>query len=132
VVADRDGVIALWNAAATRLFGYSEEEALGQPLELIIPERLRPRHNMGFEHSMNTGTTRYGEQLLKVPALHRDGRTLSIAFTVAMLVDVHGAVSGVAAVIRDETTRFKAEREIAARLAALELHEKRIADITPG
>jgi PAS domain S-box-containing protein len=120
VVADRDGTIVLWNAAAIRLFGHSEEEALGQPLDLIIPERLRPRHNTGFEHSMKTGTTRYGEQLLKVPALHRDGRTLSLAFTVAMLVDDRGAVSGVVAVIRDETARFKAEREIATRLAALE------------
>jgi PAS domain S-box-containing protein len=120
VVADRDGVIVLWNAAATRLFGYLEEEALGQSLNLITPERLRHRHNVGFAHSMETGTTRYGEQLLKVPAMHKDGRTLSIAFTVAMLFDHNHSVTGVAAVIRDETARFKAERELSQRLAALE------------
>ncbi len=120
VVADRDGRIVLWNAAATRLFGFSEEEALGQPLDLITPERLRHRHNVGFAHSMATGTTRYGETLLKVPATHKDGRTLSIAFTVAMLLGPGGEVTGVAAVIRDETQRFKAERETAQRLAALE------------
>jgi PAS domain S-box-containing protein len=120
VVADRDGIIALWNPAATRLFGYPEAEALGQSLNLIIPERLRNRHNAGFDHSMRTATTRYGEQLLKVPALHKDGHILSIAFTVAMLFGENHAVTGVAAVIRDETARFKAERELTQRLAALE------------
>lgn len=120
VVADRDGNIVLWNAAATRLFGFLEEEALGRSLTLITPERLRHRHDVGFAHSMETGTTRYGEQLLKVPATHKDGRTLSIAFTVAMLFDENRTVTGVAAVIRDETARFKTERETAKRLAALE------------
>ncbi len=119
-VADRDGIIVLWNAGATRLFGHSEEEALGQTLNLITPERLRHRHDVGFAHSMTTGTTRYGEQLLKVPALHKDGRTLSIAFTVAMLFDAGGAATGVAAVIRDETARFRSERELAQRVAELE------------
>jgi PAS domain S-box-containing protein len=120
VVADPDGIIVLWNAAATRLFGFAEDEALGRTLNLITPERLRERHNVGFAHSMATGTTRYGEQLLKVPAKHKDGRTLSIAFTVAMLFDDQHRVTGVAAVIRDETARFKAERELSQRLAALE------------
>lgn len=120
VVADRDGIIVLWNTAATRLFGYPEAEALGQSLSLVIPERLRSRHNAGFDHSMHTGTTRYGEQLLKVPARHKDGRVLSIAFTVAMLFDEKHAVTGVAAVIRDETARFMAERELAQRLTSLE------------
>jgi PAS domain S-box-containing protein len=120
VVADRDGVIVLWNTAATRLFGFLESEALGRSLNLITPERLRHRHDVGFAHSMATGTTRYGEQLLKVPATHKDGRTLSIAFTVALLFDQDHNVTGVAAVIRDETARFKAERELLQRVAALE------------
>jgi PAS domain S-box-containing protein len=120
VVADRDGVIVLWNTAATRLFGFLESEALGRSLNRITPERLRHRHDVGFAHSMATGTTRYGEQLLKVPATHKDGRTLSIAFTVALLFDQDHNVTGVAAVIRDETARFKAERELLQRVAALE------------
>lgn len=120
VVADRNGIIVLWNSGATRVFGYLEEEALGQTLNLITPERLRHRHNVGFAQSMATGTTRYGEQLLKVPAMHKDGRTISIAFTVAMLFDEKQVVSGVAAVIRDDTVRFKTERELTQRVAALE------------
>src|ERR1700676_5233782 len=120
IVADTHGNIVGWNTAASRIFGFSEAEALGKSLTLLIPQRLRHRHNVGFDKSMETGTTRYGSQLLKVPALHKDGRTLSIAFTVAMLFDDTNNVTGVAAVIRDETERFRTERELAQRLAALE------------
>ena len=66
------------------MFGHSEAEALGQPLDLITPERFRQRHGDGFAQAMKTGTTKYGNDLLKVPAIHKDGHTMSIAFTVAM------------------------------------------------
>jgi PAS domain S-box-containing protein len=120
VVADTDGTIAVWNSAAARLFGYSEGEALGQPLELIIPERQRGRHNEGYAKTARTGQTRYGTSLLKVPALHKDGRALSIAFTVTLLTAPDGRVEAIAAVIRDETARFNEDRELRKRLAALE------------
>ena len=120
VVADAHEKIVLWNAAATRIFGYSEEEALGNTLDLIVPERQRQRHNEGYSKSMETGTTRYGTSLLKVPAKHKDGRTLSIAFTVGMLFDEKNQANGVAAVIRDETERFAEERALKKRLSDLE------------
>ena len=120
IVADANEKIVLWNAAATRIFGYSEEEALGNTLDLIVPERQRQKHNEGYSKSMETGTTRYGASLLKVPAKHRDGRTLSIAFTVGMLFDEKHQASGVAAVIRDETERFAEERALKKRLSDLE------------
>jgi PAS domain S-box-containing protein len=120
VVADAAGTIVLWNAAATRLFGFSEEQALGRAMDLIIPERLRGRHNEGYAKTVATGLTRYGSSLLRVPALHQDGRTLSIAFTVSLLTGPDGAVQGVAAVIRDETARFQEDRQLRARLAQLE------------
>ena len=110
----------LWNAAATRIFGYSEAEALGNTLDLIVPERQRQRHNEGYSKSMATGTTRYGTSLLKVPAKHKDGRALSIAFTVGMLFDENHKATGVAAVIRDETERFAEERALKKRLSDLE------------
>jgi len=87
IVVDAHEKIVLWNAAATRIFGYSEDEALGNSLDLIIPERHRQRHNEGCRKSMDTGITRYGTSLLKVPALHQSGSMLSIAFTVGMLFD---------------------------------------------
>src|ERR1700676_4676123 len=120
IVADPNGNIRGGNAAATRIFGFSEAEALGSSMTLIIPERLRQRHNVGFDKSMETGTTRYGSELLKVPATHKDGRTLSIAFSVAMLFDENHRVTGVAAVIRDETARWLEERELKQRLASYE------------
>ena len=120
VVADAYEKIVLWNAAATRIFGYSEEEALGNTLDLIVPERQRQRHNEGYSKSMETGTTRYGTSLLKVPAKHKDGRTFSIAFTVGMLFDEKHQANGVAAVIRDETERFAEERALKKRLSDLE------------
>ena len=133
IVADTNGNIVGWNAAASRIFGFSEVEALGHSLTLIIPERLRHRHNVGFDHSMATGTTRYGAQLLKVPATHKDGRTLSIAFSVAMLFDENHKVTGVAAVIRDETARWQEERELKQRLASYEAKSAAVSQApTPG
>jgi PAS domain S-box-containing protein len=120
IVADAREKIVLWNAAATRIFGYSEEEALGNTLDLIVPERQRQRHNEGYSESMKTGTTQYGTSLLKVPAKHKDGRILSIAFTVGMLFDEKHQANGVAAVIRDETDRFAEERALKKRLSDLE------------
>lgn len=120
IVADAHEKIVLWNAAATRIFGYAEEEALGKSLDLIVPERQRQKHNEGYSRSMETGTTRYGTSLLKVPAKHKDGRTLSIAFTVGMLFDEKHQANGVAAVIRDETERFAEERALKKRLSDLE------------
>jgi len=120
VVADANEKIVLWNPAATRIFGYSEQEALGGTLDLIVPERQSQKHNEGFSKSMETGTTRYGTTLLKVPAKHKNGSTLSIAFTVGMLFDSNGKANGVAAVIRDETARFAEERALKKRIAELE------------
>ena len=120
IVVDAHEKIVLWNAAATRIFGYSEDEALGNSLDLIIPERHRQRHNEGCRKSMDTGITRYGTSLLKVPALHQSGSMLSIAFTVGMLFDENQKVNGIVAVIRDETERFAEERVLKKRISELE------------
>jgi PAS domain S-box-containing protein len=121
VVADVDGNIVLWNPAATRIFGFTEEEAMGRPLDLIIPERQRARHNEGFAKTVATGITRYGTSLLRVPAMHKDGHRISIAFTVALLTGKDGAVTGVAAVMRDETARFTEEQQLRKQLTELQM-----------
>ena len=120
VVADAKGVIVLWNAGAERMFGHSEAEALGKTLDIITPERLRQRHWEGYDKSMATGTTKYGNDLLRVPAIHKDGRTMSIAFTVAMLFEADGKVGSIVAIIRDETIRFAEDREMRKRITELE------------
>ena len=120
VVADASGVIDVWNPAAERLFGFTQAEALGNSLDLIIPERLRARHWAGFGKTMATGETRYSHDVLRVPAVHKDGRALSIAFTVGLLYGPQREVTGIAAVIRDETSRYAEERNLHKRLAELE------------
>lgn len=120
MVADASGAITLWNPAAERMFGYTESEALGQSLDLIIPQRQQQRHWDGYHKTMQTGLTRYGNDVLRVPAMHKDGHTLSIAFTVALLRSPDNKVAGIAAVIRDETSRFAEERGLRKRLMELE------------
>ena len=120
VVSDVEGSIVLWNPAAERIFGYSEAEALGRSLDLITPERQRQRHWDGYAKTMRTGETRYGTEVLRVPALHKDGRPLSIAFTVGLLFDADSKVTGIAAVIRDDTKRWNDERQSRRRLNELE------------
>jgi PAS domain S-box-containing protein len=120
IVCDAAGAITVWNPASTRIFGFTAEEALGQSLDLIIPERQRQRHWDGYHKTMATGETRYGSDLLRVPALHKEGKPLSIAFTVAMLHDAQGKVSAIIAIVRDETVRWTEERVLKTRLAQLE------------
>ncbi len=122
VAADADGTIILWNPAAERVFGFTAEEALGRSLDLIIPERFRDRHWTGYREVMRTGTTRYGSEVLRVPALHKTGAPLSIAFTVALVGSTRGTV--IAAIVRDETKRWSEERELRRRVAELEQQAK--------
>jgi PAS domain S-box-containing protein len=78
VIADADGAIIYWNDAAAELFGWSSSGAVGLSLDLIIPERLRERHWRGWR-AMMSGHSDYAKRLLEVPALRRDGHTISIA-----------------------------------------------------
>jgi PAS domain S-box-containing protein len=120
IVADGEGRIVLWNPAAERLFGFTAAEAVGSSLDLIIPERFRARHWTGYQAVMQTGQTRYGTQVLRVPALRQDGTRLSIAFTVALLHGPDGRCTGLAAIVRDDTERWQEEQALRQRLAALE------------
>jgi PAS domain S-box-containing protein len=120
VVADAQGLVCLWNPAAERIFGFTPQEALGRSMDFIIPERLRGRHWEGYRETMASGITKYGTELLRVPALAKDGRQLSIAFTVALLAGPDGRPAAIVAVIRDETQRFQDERALRKRVAELE------------
>ena len=118
--ADRDGKIRLWNGGAETMFGYSAQEALGQSLDLIVPERQRARHWEGWEKVMATGVTKYGRDALAVPALKKDGSRISIEFNVVLRRTPAGELAGVAALVQDVTARFQQQKELRARLAALE------------
>jgi PAS domain S-box-containing protein len=118
--ADREGRIRYWNAGAAAMFGWSAVEALGRSMDLIIPERLRGRHWHGWDQVMKTGQTRYGKDILAVPAARKDGSPLSIEFTIQLVRDDGGAIVGASAIIRDVTDRWTRDREMRKRLSELE------------
>lgn len=120
VIVDPRGTIVYWNEGAAATFGHPAAEALGRGLELIVPERLWARHAEGFDAAVASGGTRYGDRLLAVPARHRDGRTLSIEFRVALLRGADGRLAGVGAVIRDVTERWAEHRRLLERVRELE------------
>jgi PAS domain S-box-containing protein len=124
VLGDAQGIIRLWNAAAAALFGFTAEEAVGHSMEIIIPERLRSRHWDGYHKVMATGVSRYGHgDLLAVPAVTKDGRTISIEFTIQMLKGAAGEIVGPLATIRDVTNRFQREKEMSRRMKELEARQ---------
>ncbi len=119
IATDTEGTILLWNAGATRIFGHSADEAIGQSLDLIIPENQRARHWAGYNEVMRTGKSRYAEgAMLAVPALRKDGKRISLEFTIVPLKDVSGTMQGMVAVLRDVTARFEELRDLRKRLAA--------------
>lgn len=85
IVADADGIIRFWNPAAETMFGYSGDEAIGETLDIIVPEPQRKAHWDGYFKTMASGETKYGGKTLSVPAMRADGTRLSVAFTVALL-----------------------------------------------
>ena len=120
IFADRDGVIRLWNRAAEGIFGFMEAEAVGQSLDLIIPEPQRELHWKGYGKVMLSGVTKYGSETLSVPAVTKGGERISIEFTINLLRDGDGKVLGPVAVVRDVTARWVREQELRRRLAFLE------------
>jgi len=108
IYADAEGLIAFWNKGAERIFGFSDAEALGKPLDIIIPESLRKRHRSGFEQTVHSGKSRYGAgDVLAVPALRKDGTRISVEFTILPFRDRSGRTLGIAATLRDVTKRFE-------------------------
>lgn len=117
VAADKEGIIRFWNSGAERIFGYTSAEAVGRPLDMIIPIRLRKRHWDGYRQVMETGESRYGHgDILAVPGMTKDGNGISIEFTIVPL-RVAGEIIGLAAIIRDVTKRFEELRTLKRKLA---------------
>ncbi|MBV8914574.1 MAG: PAS domain S-box protein [Acetobacteraceae bacterium] len=120
VYSDGEGVIRFWSAGAERLFGFAAAEAVGQSLDIIIPEPQRARHWAGYRQVMATGESRYGHgDLLAVPGLRKDGSRVSLEFTIVPMRDEAGRMEGMAAILRDVTKRFEEMRALRRELAAI-------------
>ena len=118
IAADKDNIVRFWNPGAERIFGYSGTEAIGQSLDIIIPERLRKRHGDGYRLVMAGGKSRYGHgDILAVPGIKKDGTPISVEFTIIPLLDEAGSINGVAAIMRDVTAKFEEMRRLKRKLA---------------
>jgi len=120
IYSDREGIIRLWNSGAEHMFGFSPDEAIGQSLDIFIPENQRARHWEGYHKVMQTGLTRYATELLSAPAIRKDGTRLSTEFSMTIIRDAAGEIAGTSAVIRDVSARWQKEKALKARLAELE------------
>ncbi len=120
LVSDREGIIRFWNRGAERMFGHTAAEAVGQSLDLIIPENLRNRHWEGYRRVMASGETKYRTGLLSSPGIRKDGGRVSLEFSMVLLRDEAGAMAGCASIMRDVTERWKKGKELKERLAACE------------
>ena len=107
------------------MFGYTAAEVLGQSLDLIIPENLRGRHWDGYYRVMESGESRYRTEMLSAPALRKDGTRISTEFSMVLVKDPDGAVCGVAALIRDVSSRWQREKELKERIKELEAQRAR-------
>jgi PAS domain S-box-containing protein len=120
IYADAEGRIFFWNTGAERIFGFSSSEAIGQSLDIIIPENLRKRHWDGYHTTVLSGATRYGAgDILAVPALRKDATPVSIEFTILPFLDDAGRIVGIAAILRDVTRRFNELKALRKKLAVI-------------
>jgi PAS domain S-box-containing protein len=120
IFAGRDGLIRLWNRGAEVIFGYTAPEAIGQSLDLIIPERLRRAHWEAFDRSMETGLTKYTDRVLTTRSMRKDGGRLYVDVSFGLVKDGNGTTIGAFATGRDCTARYEAERALKARVQELE------------
>jgi len=120
VAADKEGIIFFWNPGAERIFGYSRADAIGQSLDIIIPEKLRQRHWQGYHHVVKGGASRYEHgDVLAAPGVHKTGRTISVEFTISPLRNKGGELFGLIAIMRDVTKRFEETRDLKRKLRAV-------------
>jgi PAS domain S-box-containing protein len=117
--ADHAGIIRFWNAGCERLFGHTASEAVGQSLDIIIPEAQRARHWQGYAATIRTGSSRYAAgDLLAVPAMRKDGTRISIEFSIVPFRDAENRMLGLGALLRDVTKRFEETKALRQALAA--------------
>ena len=117
IYASPDGNIERWNAAAAAMFGFSAHEAIGQNLDLMIPEHLRKAHWRGFDAAMASGKTRLNGRPTLTRGLHKSGQKLYVEMSFSLVKDGAGVAIGAVAVARDVTERVEREKVAAGSVA---------------
>jgi PAS domain S-box-containing protein len=99
LTVDTSGIILAWSHEAQALLGYTEAEALGRSIELIMPAHLRPRHHAGFARFVQTGVTTLPE-VTTSPMIHKNGETHRLQISVKAVRDSNQKIVAVEAMIR--------------------------------
>jgi PAS domain S-box-containing protein len=120
IVADHRGVIVSWNRSASRLFGYPDEEAIGQPLTLLMPARYRQAHEQGLNRTESIGQGHKMGSIIEVHGLKKDGTEFPIELALATWKGAEN--SYYSGIIRDISERKKTEY-------ALRLNEQLLQDV---
>ena len=120
IFAGTDGLVAYWNAAAERIFGHTSAAAMGQSLDIIIPEQYREAHWTAFDRALGDGDTKYRGQSLATRSVRADGEKIYVELSFGIIKDAAGASIGAIATARDITERFTADREMRRKLRELE------------
>jgi diguanylate cyclase (GGDEF)-like protein/PAS domain S-box-containing protein len=110
ICAGADNLILSWNTAAEQLFGYSADEAVGKPLSMIIPDRLRAAHNAGLARAVQTGRARLAGHSVDILALHASGSEIPVDLSLSMWVEDGKPMFG--ALLRDIADRHSARQRL--------------------
>jgi PAS domain S-box-containing protein len=98
VRVDRNGTIQRWNSAAERLFGFTEFEAIGNSIELIIPPQSHACHERGFARYIHTGTSTLPEVVVTI-GRHKNGQPVRMQISINAFEDHSGRISEVEGVM---------------------------------
>jgi PAS domain S-box-containing protein len=109
ISGDAEGRIRSWNSAATALFGFTEAEAIGEPIELIIPERFRKSHQEGIRRVSSGGPSHVIGKTVELAAIRKDGSEFPVELSLATwFLDEKRYYTGI---IRDISERKQAEQK---------------------
>jgi PAS domain S-box-containing protein len=119
IFCDLEGVVRIWNGGAEKVFGWTADEAIGQSLDMIIPERMRKAHWDGFHQAIARGGVKAGRTSMITRSLHKTEESIYIDMSFEMVRNEAGEMLGSLAVVRDATRRFTEEKALRKQLAEL-------------